>query len=527
MIKNTKTKKAMSLLSILALMMVVMTAIIVATPIITKRLTQIRTRSNYEKGYFLCYKYYDSKTNTTQLKQIRADIYDTGTVYSGPETVGSCQFQIPEGAEAFRITLIGGGGGGAGSKCTSTDEEDIHAVDNIAAMDFGTGKIGDAAGAFKNYISSTDILDQIKTYYTEKMLYLYTNGSEDEKKCMYSVNNLLDNEGYKENVTLTLQYASDKITVSPNNATYSYSGDSCSRTSTSTNCPTNCKNGDNIQTSINTANHLVKKTGQTTFSDDTPQAYWFYVAYKSYTSQNGGKGNAGDIQIKNTPFLRSANNTNTITINEADIGSGGLGGFDDNNLQINGLAGGPTKLNVVISNDNEDEESTPVAKQLEAKGGLGGTPNITHQTLARNNTVSNANDTGYYIGITGGVQDSNNIPIIFTSKIGPIQGGSGAEARGNCTIDNSESKQYNSKCNGGHAVYAGSGGGGAALACKRLSTCNKLNISSTQPTYDDATSTISNSTPAPAINCPVDLDNIQYAYGKGGNGAGGAILIEW
>ena len=563
MVTKNKTKKAMSLLSILALMMVVMTAIIVATPIITKRLTQIRVRNNYTKGYFMCYKYYDG--NTTKLMQIRADLYDTGTVFSGPTEVTNCQFEVPEGAESFKITLIGGGGGGAGSLAKDPDSWHIpmeypQGLLNKPRISF-TGTSANFPDIAKTFInrSSDDVSTKIKEYYRDNNVYIYTKDSNN-KICLFSVYNMLTDGSYGLNKPVALEFSENdnvnlKNTEAKKNYTYFYDATSepnkCIRISnTGTKCGSESCIGNNPNAiSSEIKSRVVNSTGSRDIATSTHSPF-IYLTYYSVKGIYGEAGNSGEITIYETPYLRASDEGTTITIAANNIGDGGEG-YNGTTCPLTsgmpkGCSGGATTLTIKAAktvNDTSTSTSTGtgtgtddaetfqiITKDLTASGGTGGGTENPKLPLP----IENVTELNKINGQNGITNMYNNIPIIFTArdKIGEIKSGTRAIADTTplsvqellttnriCEFDTSnvENIQHNTACDGGHANYAGSGGGSAALVYKRNINCATLNFSSVNRKIDCGKDDAGND----------KTSQLQYAYGHGGNGAGGAILIEW
>lgn len=575
---NNKNKPAMSLLTILASMIVVMIALVVATPVITKRLHKISSGRNIEgtvnlnssKGYFMCY-----MTSTGQLMQIEANILANGsTTIKGPTSAqNGCNFDIPSRAESFKITLIGGGGGGAGTSAEIFTYE--IAQDSI---DFGiNGTTLTPFQQYKTYITSQ--ASAIKELLGENYLNLqfiisgatakgqinkegtqilgtagaickipfitafidtsttaikYSSGNKEDtigKLTPLNTNGVIRKTIYAYPGQSPVQYGNDYLSF-----TDCYSiGTSCKKLLNLTYANSSnsgigaCTSGTNIAQQ-NEIYYSETQTGTTPYIVSTKNNVDTTIvsiplslnrnALRSYIAEGGA---AGEVRTFETAFLAPID-TPSITIPKNSIGAGGRGGTTSCNINnptgCNGVQGGTTSL-TLTTNSGEVKYS--------ASGGLGGKTN-TKEIVPKESdantgtTISEANGTVFNGGNGTIVQYS--LPNSILAKLNIENTATGALGS-NCNSPNankisttncngicSGSGQQES-CNGNNATQFGTGGGGAAIAMQ-LAAGGAPKITSSMATnfiYPNTT----NTTPAKA----------RFRSGNGGQGAPGAIIIEW
>lgn len=574
---NNKNKPAMSLLTILASMIVVMIALVVATPVITKRLHKISSGRNIEgtvnlnssKGYFMCY-----MTSTGQLMQIEANILANGsTTIKGPTSAqNGCNFDIPSRAESFKITLIGGGGGGAGTSAEIFTYE--IAQDSI---DFGiNGTTLTPFQQYKTYITSQ--ASAIKELLGENYLNLqfiisgatakgqinkegtqipgtagaickipfitafidtsttaikYSSGNKEDtigKLTPLNTNGVIRKTIYAYPGQSPVQYGNDYLSF-----TDCYSiGTSCKKLLNLTYANSSnsgigaCTSGTNIAQQ-NEIYYSETQTGTTPYIVSTKNNVDTTIvsiplslnrnALRSYIAEGGA---AGEVRTFETAFLAPLDAT-SITIPKNSIGAGGRGGTTSCNINnptgCNGVQGGTTSL-TLTTNSGEVKYS--------ASGGLGGKTNtkeiVPKKSDSNTGTISEANGTVFNGGNGTIVQYS--LPNSILAKLNIENTATGALGS-NCNSPNanqisttncngicSGSGQQES-CNGNNAAQFGTGGGGAAIAMD-LAAGGSPKITSSMATnfiYPNKSDT----TPAKA----------RFRSGNGGQGAPGAIIIEW
>lgn len=584
---NNKNKPAMSLLTILASMIVVMIALVVATPVITKRLHKISSGRNIEgtvnlnssKGYFMCY-----MTSTGQLMQIEANILANGsTTIKGPTSAqNGCNFDIPSRAESFKITLIGGGGGGAGTSAEIFTYE--IAQDSI---DFGINvtTLTTPFQQYKTYITSQ--ASAIKELLGEKYLNLHfiISGATAKGQINKEGTQIPGTAGaickipfitaFIDTYTTAIKYSSGnkedtigKLTPLKSNGVirktiYAYPGqspvqygndylsytdcfsigESCRELLNVTYTNYNnsgigyCKSGTNIAQQNEITN--IAQQNEIYYSETQPGATPYIVstknnvdttivsiplslnrnALRSYIAEGGA---AGEVRTFETAFLAPLDAT-SITIPKNSIGAGGRGGTTSCNINnptgCNGAQGGTTSL-TLTTNSGEVKYS--------ASGGLGGKTNtkeiVPKESDPNTGDISEANGTVFNGGngtivqysLPNSILAKLNIENTATGALGSNCNSPKADkiSTTNCNGICSGSGQQES-CNGNNATQFGTGGGGAAIAMQ-LAAGGAPKITSSMATnfiYPNTT----NTTPAKA----------RFRSGNGGQGAPGAIIIEW
>ncbi len=154
----SKKRPAMTLLSILASMLVIMIIIVASTPIITKRLQTITTGKakegeinlNKSRGYFICY-----KDTNGDLKSRRVDLAPN-QIEGEPQEANNCNFNIPD-ADEYKVTLIGGGGGGSAVRVSGVAKQPL--ILYSSSIDFGLNgadfTLPEALSSYRGTISQT------------------------------------------------------------------------------------------------------------------------------------------------------------------------------------------------------------------------------------------------------------------------------------------------------------------------------------------------------------------------------------
>lgn len=301
MLFKMKRKSAMTLLSLLVVLLVSSALIVMFIPVLTQGLINITTGKSgrggvnlsRSSGYFLCY-YNESGV----LTQTRADIPANGqaTITTSSAISNECRFVIPTNADEFRFTLIGGGGGGA-SASVGLDET---VVENTQ-FTFKPNDIQNINFADTNYKKS--ILNKF-----------FINSSICVASCNFSpVDFQLGSGG-----TLTLGYDNTNFNFTRNTTSQlSYVGGTCA-SATCTDCTRyirrstqNC--GGSSYLNIN--GHTVPRNDEVVLSARQPVL--------TVNSSNGGR--SGAVVNQTVSFLEPVQGQNYFAIRAADLGTGGAG----------------------------------------------------------------------------------------------------------------------------------------------------------------------------------------------------------
>lgn len=155
--KENNKKSAMTLVALVVTLGVVSILLGMFIPVLTQGLVNITTGKavdgkvnlSRQGGYFMCY-----YNEAGVLTQTRVDIQPNGhaTLQSSPAAAAGCSFDIPNNAEEFRFTLIGGGGGGATPTFNIVDT-DLHSDEHL---------IFEMVGGGYEFTSPTDPAEQWK-----------------------------------------------------------------------------------------------------------------------------------------------------------------------------------------------------------------------------------------------------------------------------------------------------------------------------------------------------------------------------
>ena len=163
-------RNAMTLLSIMFAMIVVMVAIVVAMPIFTKKIAK-ESESEGTHGYYICYCGDNTGKAVQTCNNNFISVYYSG---SGEPVVTknqpNCTFTPPEDATAITVTLVGGGGGGIGSAAVElTDEELEKDTVLIGTNGFDLSPFKNYKGKYKTDRDSSSYDRFLKTLYENFM----------------------------------------------------------------------------------------------------------------------------------------------------------------------------------------------------------------------------------------------------------------------------------------------------------------------------------------------------------------------
>ena len=344
-----KRKSAMTLLSLLVVLLVSSALIVMFIPVLTQGLINITTGKSgrggvnlsRSSGYFLCY-----YNEAGVLTQTRADIPANGqaTITTTPAPGGNeCRFVIPTNADEFRFTLIGGGGGGA-SASVGLDET---VVENTQF----TFKPNDIQNI--NFADTNDKKSILNNF--------FINSSICVANCNFSPVDFQLGAGG----TLTLAYDNTNFNFTRNNTSQlSYVGGNCASAACTdclryiTRANQNCRGSSYL--SIN--GHTVPLNDEVVLSARQPVL--------TVNSSNGGR--SGAVVNQTVSFLEPVQGQNYFAIRAADLGTGGAG-VAANRACADANRGGNTVLRLgggaapIIATGGECGGTTPQDRLLNAR----------------------------------------------------------------------------------------------------------------------------------------------------------------
>ena len=562
MVSNTNKKPAMSLLEILILMSMLMIALAVSVPVITKRSQKFTTgrntadaiNINTPRGYFLCY--YDTSNN---LKQTRVDILPNGdTSRQTPTIVSECTFEIPQRAEFFELTLVGGGGGG-GAPWVSTYKDKIVSTESL---NFGLNGVM-IAPMFKEYanlISQHNIKTGLEKLFKNALIVFegatapaYNNSAGGAgARCQVTMGSIgeVPDSGYnisyssgtnadpdgklniagseftaKAGLSANIEYGGGTLGISA-----CYSNPSCWNTYTPyyTNLGTGlCRGtstGGHSITSLNsdTANYtkyedykagqspkitILPNNSSTTTEIYPGQSLNFNIINNGIKLVEAGGGLSGEIKTYQVTYLNKQG-IDVFTIPANSIGKGGAGGvkstsstFDANTIK--GADGTATVLNITTNTGT---------LTLTANGGKGG------QAFGENYIQSETGKSSIPAKVIpgrNGTIASFNVPseiksgmLYLTEGLGAFTCSSGAN-----------------NCNATPATLPGAGGGSGAVYYSVSAGAETRMSMQHEHSYCDVID--SNGVSNIETSCEEKSITADLNSGNGSKGANGAILIKW
>ena len=570
MVKNKigklNKKKAMSLVALLFSLALLSIIVGMFIPVLTKGYIQITTGKGglgkinltTSSGYFMCY--YEANGVLTQA---RADISHTGEIKLVKEAApsGVCKFVIPNRADSFKITLIGGGGGGAASQIKTLDQTLATASLGGSSTKFSIPSFSD----WTSYISESRINSALAALFSNNTnssnTYLCIKGNKGSNlgaangangaNCMVRFNLMP-----KINSSFTFgTEASTNSTVYANSYYVLYEGSkamargganavaingtnsspeqyitSCC-VGSALGCPSAfnvlCNKINNDSTGVGEcqysgSNLSVAKGGYCTsgtqsinfangtkvYSTALSGTVKLYLKRREIVKYTAGKGEAGAVETRSVSFISPNSGTDTFNIPSQWLGTGGIGGKQAGNTSYSGTAGGATKMELSTAGD----ESLLV---LTAEGGAGGVSqedaqHISVGTFANPDTTIDSIPAGTISGADGGYT-ADIIPQPL--RITMLSTGFGVVDCKNTTCDVTAA-----------ATYPGAGGGAAGAYYSGYN-----NGASPRITFNYGTS-LTNYVLASANNSSSGVSapaSPTLKSGKGGNGARGAILISW